>query len=515
MISYVCMQVETSFSSSPKVKSTWHCQECGYESSGYLGRCSHCGAWSSFIKKKLVSAKTAERSRKPKHGIFLSPETEVMTLDQIPDTQQKRLASNSAEFNQVLGGGVVAGSITLIGGEPGIGKSTLLLQFASGFAATTRVLYASAEESSEQIKIRARRLGLLRHPEREACHPERSEGSLDVIASPKGEAIPGGSPRGFAARDDGTINNLLISTENNLENLLEQVREKQPGLIIIDSIQTIYLPELDSIPGSPTQIRECAANLMRFAKSSGIPIFLVGHINKDGDLAGPKILEHMVDTVLQFEGERDVSIRILRSAKNRFGSTDEVALFTMSETGLQDLSNPSQLFLSERAGGVVFASKEGKRSLLLEIQALVLGSEYSNPRRVANGIELARLQQILAILEKRLSLSLTKTDVYCNVAGGMSVREPAADLAIALAIITSANDQLAARFQDTVALGELGLTGELRSISNLEARVREAAKLGFKRVLCPMQDKGELSKYATKYKIAVEAVKNIAEILHS
>ncbi len=483
------MQVETSFSSSPKTKSIWHCQECGYESSGYLGRCSHCGAWSSFIKKKLVSAKTAERSRKPKHGIFLSPETEVMTLDEIPDTQQKRLASNSNEFNQVLGGGVVAGSITLIGGEPGIGKSTLLLQLATGFAATTPVLYVSAEESSEQIKIRARRLGLV------------SGGNND----------PDGSSLRLQRQE--AINNLLISTENNLENLLEQVREKQPGLIIIDSIQTIYLPEIDSIPGSPTQIRECAANLMRFAKSSGIPIFLVGHINKDGDIAGPKILEHMVDTVLQFEGERDVSIRILRSAKNRFGSTDEVALFTMSETGLHDLSNPSQLFLSERAGGIVFASKEGKRSLLLEIQALVLGSEYSNPRRVANGIELARLQQILAVIEKRLSLSLTKTDVYCNVAGGMSIREPAADLAIALAIITSANDQLAVRFQDTVALGELGLTGELRSISNLEARVREAAKLGFKRVLCPMQDKGELGKYAAKYKIAVEPIRNIAEIL--
>ncbi len=496
MISYICMQVESSLRPSAKAKSIWHCQECGYEASGYLGRCSHCGAWGSFVAKKLINSKQAERQRKPKHGVFLSPEAQLLKLDEIPDSAYKRIASNSSEFDQVMGGGIVPGSITLIAGEPGIGKSTLLLQLAASYSTKMRVLYLSAEESSEQIKIRARRLGLLDSHKDSAtvadsaetcrkapfCYPERSEGSLDQ---------------------------LLISTENNLEELIEKTRTIEPGLIIIDSIQTIYLPELDSIPGSQTQIRECAANLMRFAKSTGIPIILVGHINKDGDIAGPKILEHMVDTVLQFEGERDASIRIVRSIKNRFGSTDEVALFTMLETGLKDLSNPSELFLSERAGGIVFASKEGKRSLLLEVQALVLASDYSNPRRVANGVELNRLQQILAILDKRLGLSLAKADVYCNVAGGMNLKDPAADLAIALALITASNDKLAHEFEDTVALGEIGLAGELRSISNLEARIREAAKLGFKRVICPQQDKSELAKYSEKYKIAVQPLRDI------
>jgi len=492
------MQIESSLRPSAKAKSIWHCQECGYESSGYLGRCSHCGAWGSFIAKRQISERQAERQRKPKHGVFLSPEAQLLKLDEIPDTAYQRIASSSSEFDQVMGGGIVPGSITLIAGEPGIGKSTLLLQLAASYSTKTRVLYLSAEESSEQIKIRARRLGLL---------------SGSVIASEATKQSPcDGVPVIASEAKQSPCDQLLISTENNLEELIAKTREIEPGLIIIDSIQTIYLPELDSIPGSQTQIRECAANLMRFAKSTGIPIILVGHINKEGDIAGPKILEHMVDTVLQFEGERDASIRIVRSIKNRFGSTDEVALFTMLETGLRDLSNPSELFLSERAGGVVFASKEGKRSLLLEVQALVLASDYSNPRRVANGIELNRLQQILAVLDKRLGLSLAKADVYCNVAGGMSLREPAADLAIALALITAANDKLAHKFEDTVALGELGLAGELRSISNLEARVREAAKLGFKRVICPQQDKGEIAKYAEKYKIAVIPMRDITTL---
>ncbi len=463
--------LETSLKPSSKTKSNWHCQECGYESGGYLGRCSHCGTWGSFIKKKQITEKTQER-KKPKHGIFLSPEASLLKLDEIPDTKQVRLESQSTEFNQVLGGGIVPGSITLIGGEPGIGKSTLLLQLATAFARQLRVLYVSAEESSEQIKIRARRLGLLGQPDQ----------------------------------------NLFISTENNLENLLDRIRENEPGLIIIDSIQTIYLPDLDSIPGSPTQIRECAANLMRLAKSTGIPIIMVGHITKGGDLAGPKILEHMVDTVLQFEGDRGVNIRALRSIKNRFGSTDELALFLMQENGLQDLSNPSELFLSQRAGGIVFASREGRRSLLLEIQALVLSSDYSNPRRITNGIELGRLHQILAVLEKRMGISLAKADVYCNVTGGMEIQDPAVDLAVALAIITNANPKSNSNYDKTIAVGELGLSGEIRSVTNLEARVREAAKQGFKRVICPRQDLAELTKYGQRYQIEIKAIANICDL---
>lgn len=443
-----------------------------------MGRCNHCGAWGSLQKKRSVGAQTA----KPKHGLFLSGDTQTKSLAEVEDSEMDKLQSYSSEFNQVMGGGIVPGSVTLIGGEPGIGKSTLLLQLAAAFAAAMpgtkrgqsleKVLYLSAEESTQQIKLRSKRLGV-----------------------------------------DQTQKRLLLSTDNNLESFAETVTEMRPDLVIVDSIQTIYLPEIDSIPGAPRQIRECCSNLMRLAKSTNIPIIIVGHINKDGDLAGPKILEHMVDTVLQFEGERDGQLRFLRSIKNRFGATDEVALFAMTELGLKDLDNPSELFLEQRAGGIVFASKEGKRSLLLEMQSLVLSTEYAHPRRVANGIDYNRLQQILAILEKKLSLSMAKADIYCNVAGGMQLKEPAADLAIALSLIVNCGAFKIdpQKVHGIVALGELGLGAEIRSITNIEARVAEAAKLGFKTLICPMLDRKLLAKISERYPIKIFPCKNIHE----
>lgn len=463
MLSYIRMSA--SFPSVKQLKqknlqkSKWFCENCGYESPGFLGRCNSCDAWGSF-KEEFLEAKSSG-ANSYKHGLFMEPESEVLKLDEIPDTDIRRIDTKSDEFNRVLGGGIVPGSLTLIGGHPGIGKSTLLLQIAGNSSKQGyKVLYISAEESSQQLKIRASRLGLA-----------------------------GGQ----------TVNNIYICTENNLEKIISRVKEIEANIIIIDSIQAIYLPQINSIPGSVSQIRESCSNLMRLAKTTKIPILIVGHINKDGDLAGPKILEHMVDTVLNFEGEleatKNQSFRVLRSIKNRFGSTDEIALFNMSSNGLQDVANPAEIFLKHRSGGIVVATREGKRSLLLELQSLVLHSEYNNPRRMANGIEPNRLHQILAVLEKKLGLALSKADVYLNIVGGLSIKEPAADLAVALSIFLSTNgyENLEKITKDLVVLGELGLSGEVRAITNIEARLKEAEKLGFKKAIIPKQNLDDLN----------------------
>ncbi len=440
-------------------KQVWVCNECGTESLGYFGQCQSCGAWGA-LEKHVVEKKKKSIEIKTKHSLFVNAEDEILNLDEIEEESINRLSTGSLEFNRVLGGGIVPGSVNLVGGQPGIGKSTILLQLA--FYASSqnlKVLYVSAEESSAQLKLRAKRL---------SSNIEDDEN--DEIIAPQQP-----QPR---------WENILVYTESNLEKILEAIKVKEADLVIVDSIQAIYNPNLDSIPGTISQIRESCSNLVRTAKVFNIPVFIVGHINKDGDIAGPKILEHMVDTVLQFEIIKDESLRILRSIKNRFGSTDELAVFEMAESGLHDISDPSQIFLEQRSGGVVTALKEGRRPILVEIQSLVISSDYHNPRRMANGVDYSRLHQILAVMEKHLKLALAKSDIYVNVAGGLNIKEPSSDLAIALSIFLNSQsfDEIPGDF---LALGELGLSGEVRQVSNLELRLKEAAKLGFKKVLLP------------------------------
>ncbi len=478
-------QTEVRNISSKKKKTQWSCIECGHMSTGYLGKCPTCHAWNTFKEEEVYSEKELAQN-KPKNALFISPEAELMTLDEIPESEISRFNTGYDEFDRVLGGGVVPGSLILLGGSPGIGKSTILLQTAANLGrglvkqtencqerglrnqAALKVFYVSAEESSQQLKLRASRLGL-------------GEEKIHVYA------------------------------ENNLEKIVKKIKDTSPDLVIVDSIQAIYMPALDSIPGSVTQIRETTSNLMRLAKATDIPIFVVGHINKDGDIAGPKILEHMVDTVLYFEGERDSNFRILRSIKNRFGSTDEVGLFDMTAKGLVDLKNPSELFLKERSGGVVFASREGNRSLLIELQSLIIGSDYNHPRRITNGTDTGRLHQILAVMEKKLGFALSKSDVYMNVVGGLKIKDPAADLAIALSIFQSANQKKDSEPRDDlIALGEIGLMGEIRAISNLDSRLKEAEKLGFKKAIIPKSNN-----YKGKSKMQIISARNLEDAINS
>ena len=455
-----------------KQQTIFYCTECGNESHSYLGKCPSCNTWGSLKEAKFDKVSKSEtrrftRSQKEDGTLFIQAEAQMMSLREIPDEQVNRMLSESLELDRVLGGGIVAGSLTLLGGEPGIGKSTILIQVADRLARKgLKVLYVSAEESSRQLKLRA--------------------GRLEIDSDIK------------------------IFADNNLERIIDTIETEEPRFVIIDSIQALFAPKLDSLPGSPSQIKDCASKLMRVAKTTNIPIFLVGHINKDGDIAGPKILEHMVDTVIQFEGSTDSQLRFLRSIKNRFGSTDEVGIFLMNETGLHDVNNPSEIFLEEKSGGMIFAAREGRRTLLLEIQALALNSDYSNPRRIANGIEISRLHQILAIVEKRLGISLSKTDIYLNVVGGIHVRDTAVDLSIALAIYNSVIGQ--SNDQDIVALGELRLSGEIRSVTNLEARIRECIKLGYKTIIIP-ESKSSLRGNINQEGAKIITAKNITDLV--
>ena len=475
-------------------KFIWVCRNCGHETNGYFGQCSSCGAWGSLEKETIIKTKTTG----VKHSLFVNSEEELLSLSEIKEDSVLRLNTGSEEFNRVLGGGIVPASVNLIGGQPGIGKSTLLLQLAFYFSLKKlKVLYVSAEESSTQLKMRANRLQNNRNAENEVVHHSHEE-------------------------------NILVYTESNLEKILEAIKNSEANLVIVDSIQALYNPNLDSVPGNVSQIKECCSNLTRVAKTFNVPIFIVGHINKDGDIAGPKILEHMVDTVLQFEMIKDESLRILRSIKNRFGSTDELAVFEMRENGLSDVSDPSQIFLNQRAGGIVTVIKEGRRALLVEVQSLVIYSEQHNPRRMANGIDFTRLHQILAIMEKYLKIPLGKQDVYVNVAGGLSIREPSSDLAIALSILEkpdySTNENKNAGIgvceqsrrtarkhpHDFIALGELGLGGEIRQVSNIELRLKEAQKLGFTTAIIPTLSP-ELKTNLVQLKIKIIEVSNIKE----
>ncbi|MFD2445263.1 DNA repair protein RadA [Bacillus sp. CGMCC 1.16607] len=431
-----------------KQKTKFMCQECGYESAKWMGKCPGCGEWNKMVEE-------IERSVPARRGAFthsgnhqaMSKATPITSIETV---SEPRVKTDLNELNRVLGGGVVRGSLVLIGGDPGIGKSTLLLQVSNQLAIHQhRVLYISGEESLRQTKLRADRLGVI------------SE-------------------------------NLLVYSETNLESINQTIEEMSPNFVIVDSIQTVFHPNVTSAPGSVSQVRECTAELMRIAKTKGIAIFIVGHVTKEGSIAGPRLLEHMVDTVLYFEGERHHTYRILRAVKNRFGSTNEMGIFEMKEAGLEEVENPSEIFLEERsqgaAGSTVVASMEGTRPVLVEVQALISPTSFGNPRRMATGIDHNRVPLLMAVLEKRVGMLLQNQDAYLKVAGGVKLDEPAIDLAIAVSIASSFHDK-PTRPTDCI-IGEVGLTGEVRRVSRIEQRVQEAAKLGFERVILPANNLG-------------------------
>ncbi|MCE5196113.1 MAG: DNA repair protein RadA [Negativicutes bacterium] len=420
-----------------KEKTRFVCQQCGYTTSKWLGRCPDCDSWSSFVEELEPTAEPHSKG-----GERLS---EPQQLTKVTLAKEQRRLVGIEELDRVLGGGLVEGSLILVGGEPGIGKSTLMLQVALLLGQSrTSVLYWSGEESQQQIKMRANRLG----------------------------AVP---------------DTVYIQSETCLDQLQEIVLRLKPSCMVIDSIQTVYRSDLTSAPGTVSQVRDITAQLMRMAKTTGMVIFIVGHVTKEGAIAGPKMLEHMVDTVLYFEGDHHQNFRIVRAVKNRFGSTNEIGVFEMTENGLIEVKNPSAIFLAERPlhgpGSAVTALLEGSRPLLAEVQALVSNTNYQNPRRLANGFDHNRMAMLIAILEKRLGLQMGMLDAYINVAGGLRISEPAADLAVILALASSFRER--PLDASVVAIGEVGLTGELRSVTRLEQRLREAARLGFERALIP------------------------------
>jgi len=415
------------------------CQSCGYVSLRWLGRCTECGAWNSMVEERVIPAPKRQRRMKPEHISQPVPLTEVAFQE------DSRLCFRSSEFNRVLGGGLVPGSVVLIGGDPGIGKSTLLLQESAWLAsAEAPVLYVSGEESNRQTKLRAQRL------------------SIDS-------------------------SNLFLLAETNLELILEAVEKQPPALLVIDSIQTIYQPSFESAPGSISQVRECALAFLRLAKTKNLPVILIGHVTKEGFIAGPKVLEHMVDTLLQFEGDRNQFFRILRAVKNRFGSTREIGIFEMLENGLRDVTNPAEIFLAQRnleaSGSSVVCTIEGTRPILVEVQSLVTGTSYGMPQRTATGFDSKRLSLLLAVLEKRIGLRLGTFDVFLNVAGGVRLDEPAVDLGVTAAIASSMKNKPLS--PEAVLIGEVGLAGEIRFVPHLDKRLHEAAKLGFKQAIIP------------------------------
>ncbi|MGT2934116.1 DNA repair protein RadA [Streptococcus catagoni] len=421
-----------------KKKATFVCKECGYQSPKYLGRCPNCSAWSSFVEE--VEIKEVKNARISLTGERSKP----LKLKDVDNIYYSRTQTDMDEFNRVLGGGVVPGSLILIGGDPGIGKSTLLLQVSTQLANKGVVLYVSGEESVEQIKLRSERLG-----------------DID--------------------------NEFYLYAETNMQNVRAEVEKIQPDFLIIDSIQTIMSPDITGVQGSVSQVREVTAELMQLAKTNNIATFIVGHVTKEGTLAGPRMLEHMVDTVLYFEGERHHTFRILRAVKNRFGSTNEIGIFEMQSGGLIEVLNPSQVFLEERladaTGSAIVVTMEGSRPILAEVQALVTPTVFGNARRTTTGLDFNRVSLIMAVLEKRCGLLLQNQDAYLKAAGGVKLDEPAIDLAVAIAIASSYKER--PTDPQTAFLGEVGLTGELRRVSRIEQRINEAAKLGFTKIYAP------------------------------
>ena len=425
------------------------CQQCGRTTARPMGRCPQCASWGSMVEER-VSEPDEKKSAITNRG--LGGRSHPRRLVEIEGDVEKRYIVPINEFSRVLGGGIVPGSITLVGGDPGIGKSTLMLQVAVDMAKEHTVLYVSGEESERQIKMRA--LRLLR--EDDGSNGEQPE-------------------------------KLFLVTETNMETILEHVAETRPDLLIVDSIQTVYLSDLESSAGSVSQVRECSSRLRELAKSSGLAVFVIGHVTKEGVIAGPRVLEHIVDTVLYLEGERFLSFRLLRSVKNRFGATSEVGVFEMRERGMVEVPNPSEAFLAERlataAGSSIAVMMEGTRPLLVEVQGLTSQTNFGNPRRTPNGVDLNRLLLITAVLSRRMGINLGEQDVFVNVVGGLRITEPAADLAIAAAIFSSLRDTCVRA--DAVLIGEVGLSGELRWVGQMNARLREASKLGFKTAIIP------------------------------
>jgi DNA repair protein RadA/Sms len=457
----------------PKTRSLYVCRECGSEYPQYFGRCPGCHAWNSLEEQATVPmSKGASTATQVRSGgrrltkVNEEPHALVsMTLGEIVDHPQTRLSSGYTELDRVLGGGIVPGSLVLIGGDPGIGKSTLLLQTANQLAQRYRTLYVCAEESGQQVKLRAQRLGV----------------GLSVSdAPPKLKPAP--------ADPEATDNaDLYLLPEIDLDTVLNELESLRPQVAVIDSIQALYYNALTSAPGSVAQVRECTSLLMQLAKRINVTLFIVGHVTKEGAIAGPKVLEHLVDTVLYFEGDRFASHRLLRSVKNRFGATHEVGVFEMVDQGLREILNPSELFLGNRdeasTGTATIVACEGTRPIVVELQALVAPTSYSSPRRSTTGIEYNRLLQILAVLEKRVGIPLSKLDAYVASSGGLNVSEPAGDLGIAIAVAASFRDRTVD--PQTVLIGEVGLGGQVRPVSQMELRLKEAAKLGFKRALIP------------------------------
>jgi len=442
----------------PKIQTRFVCQQCGRTSPRSMGRCPSCGAYGSMVEEVVSTLPEANRPA----GRGLGGGSQPQRLVEIEGDVEERMPLPIGEFSRVLGGGVVPGSIVLVGGDPGIGKSTLLLQMAMEMAQGCRVLYVSGEESERQIKMRAMRLLRL----------ERSE----TLAPDEEDAPTLPMP-----------DQLYLVTETNLERILEHIAAVKPEIVIVDSIQTVYISEISSTAGSVTQVRECSGRLRELAKTSGMAVFVIGHVTKEGVIAGPRVLEHIVDTVLYLEGDRFQTFRLLRSVKNRFGPTSEVGVFEMRERGMVEILNPSEAFLAERMvntpGSSIAVTMEGTRPLLVEVQGLTSPSNLANPRRTPNGLDFNRLLLITAVLARRLGMHLAEQDVFVNVVGGMRVTEPAADLAVAAAITSSMRD-LPVR-ADAVLIGEVGLSGELRWVGQINTRLREAAKLGFKAAIVP------------------------------
>jgi DNA repair protein RadA/Sms len=466
-----------------KSKTVFACQECGAQSAKWLGRCPECGAWNSMVEERPVPAAVVAGATEKRYALAGAAGPQLYA--DIDTVVAERISTGIGEFDRVLGGGVVPGSLVLIGGEPGIGKSTLLLQAAAHFAQTIGpVLYCSGEESEHQIKSRGERLG-----------GDASAGSGVSRALSTDERAP-----------------LYILAETCLERILEEIARLKPAFIIVDSIQTVFSLKFQSAPGSIGQVRESATQLLFAAKGQNIPTFLVGHVTKDGNLAGPKALEHIVDTVLYFEGEKHHAHRVVRAVKNRFGAVSELGVFEMTGTGLKAVANPSQLFLAERAtsspGSAVLCCVEGSRPLLVEVQALVSTSSYGNARRMASGLDQNRLSLLLAVLEKRAGLNLIAEDVFVNVAGGMTVDEPAADLAIVAAVASSVRNR-AVRVS-TAVFGEVGLAGEIRATSQSSLRVREAAQMGFTRCVVP---EGNAAPADSPAGLEIVSVKSVSEAL--
>lgn len=444
-----------------KEKKRFICQQCGAVLPKWMGKCPECNSWNSIVEEMIVSPAGST------HRTYKQP----VSLNDIVYSEEERILTSIGELDRVLGGGIVPGSLILVGGDPGIGKSTLMLQICGNLSKNRKVLYISGEESEKQIKLRADRLGI----------------------------------------KNGTM---YIMAENNMDEIEAVISEIKPDIAIIDSIQTVYFPQISSGPGSVSQIREATVKCLRLAKETGSAIFIVGHVTKEGSLAGPKLLEHMVDCVLYFEGERYYSYRLLRAVKNRFGSTNEIGIFEMRDKGLAEVDSPSKYLLSGKPNGTpgsaVVCILEGTRPLLVEVQALVSKSGFTLPRRQTSGIDYNRAVLLTAVLEKKLGFILAQQDIFVNVAGGIKINEPGADLAIVLAIASSFKNRPVA--ENTVIIGEVGLAGEVRAVNHMEKRIKEAAKLGFSRAIIPSENAAEISNIA---EIKIDGVKNIREAVEA